>query len=119
MTALISIVSFLIVIVVLILTHELGHFFTAKASGVRVDEFGLGFPPRLLSVTLGETRYSLNALLLGGFVKLAGEEDPSVTRSLAGKSIGTRVLVLSAGSAMNFLYLSSSSQLLLWFPMTW
>ena len=99
----IAIVSFLAVIVVLILAHELGHFITAKASGVRVDEFGLGFPPRLLSVTRGETRYSLNALLLGGFVKLAGEEDPSVLKSLAGKSIGTRVLVLSAGSVMNFL----------------
>ena len=50
MTALIAIISFFAVIVVLILAHELGHFITAKASGVRVDEFGLGFPPRLLSV---------------------------------------------------------------------
>ncbi len=73
---LIAIVSFLAVIVVLILAHELGHFVTAKASRVRVDEFGLGFPPRLLSVKWGETRYSLNAIPLGGFVKMAGEEDP-------------------------------------------
>jgi len=103
MIVLISVVSFLVVIVVLILAHELGHFITAKASGVRVDEFGLGFPPRLLSVRRGETLYSLNAIPLGGFVKMAGEEDPKVPRSLASKSIGTRLLVLSAGSLMNFL----------------
>jgi regulator of sigma E protease len=88
---------------VLILAHELGHFITAKASGVRVEEFGLGFPPRLLSVRRGETRYSLNAIPLGGFVKMAGEEDPKVSRSLASKGIGIRLLVLSAGSLMNLL----------------
>jgi len=103
MTILISIVSFLVVIAVLILAHELGHFITARARGVRVDEFGLGFPPRLFSVRRGETTYSLNAIPLGGFVKMAGEEDPKVPGSLASKSIGTRLLVLSAGSLMNFL----------------
>jgi len=100
---LITIVSFVGVLVVLILAHELGHFTTAKASGVKVEEFGLGFPPRLLSVRWGETRYSLNAIPLGGFTKMAGEEDPNVSRSLASKSIGTRLLVLSAGSLMNAL----------------
>jgi len=100
---LITIVSFLIVIAVLILAHELGHFITAKAFGVRVDEFGLGFPPRLLSVKWGETRYSLNAIPLGGFVKMAGEEDPTKSRSLASKSAGIRILILSAGSLMNLL----------------
>ncbi|MFC2072175.1 RIP metalloprotease [Chloroflexota bacterium] len=103
MTILISTVPFLIVIVVLILAHELGHFITAKASGVKVEEFGLGFPPRLLSVKRGETLYSLNAIPLGGFVKMAGEEDPEVPGSLASKGTGTRLLVLSAGSLMNFL----------------
>ncbi|GAI36767.1 unnamed protein product [marine sediment metagenome] len=103
MTLLISIVSFLIVIAVLVLAHELGHFITAKASGVKVEEFGLGFPPRLLSVRRGETLYSLNAIPLGGFVKMAGEEDPKVPGSLASKGIGTRLLVLSAGSLMNLL----------------
>ncbi|MFC2021952.1 RIP metalloprotease RseP [Chloroflexota bacterium] len=103
MTTLIPIVSFLVVIMVLILAHELGHFITAKASGVKVEEFGLGFPPRLLSLRRGETLYSLNAIPLGGFVKMAGEEDPKVPSSLASKSIGTRILVLSAGSLMNFL----------------
>jgi len=103
MTILISIVSFFAIILVLVLAHELGHFITAKASGVKVEEFGLGFPPRLLSVRRGETRYSLNAIPLGGFVKMAGEEDPEVQGSLASKGIGTRLLVLSAGSLMNFL----------------
>ena len=100
---LITIVAFIAVLVVLIIAHELGHFATAKASGVRVDEFGLGFPPRLLSVRRGETLYSLNAIPLGGFIKMAGEEDPKLPRSLASKSIGTRLLVLSAGSLMNLL----------------
>ena len=99
----VAIVSFIAVLLVLILAHEFGHFITAKAFGVRVDEFGLGFPPRLLSVRRGETRYSLNAIPLGGFVKMAGEEDAKVPGSLASKGISTRLLVLSAGSLMNLL----------------
>jgi len=100
---LITIVAFIVILVVLIIAHELGHFVTAKAFGVRVDEFGLGFPPRLFSIRRGETLYSLNAIPLGGFTKMAGEEDPKVTRSLASKSTGIRLLVLSAGSLMNVL----------------
>lgn len=99
----ITVVAFLGILVVLILAHELGHFITAKASKVKVEEFGIGFPPRLLSFRRGETIYSLNAVLLGGFTKMAGEEDPRVPGSLASKSIGTRLLVLSAGSIMNLL----------------
>ncbi|MFC1988107.1 RIP metalloprotease [Chloroflexota bacterium] len=87
----------------IVIAHELGHFITAKASGVKVEEFGLGLPPRLLSFKWGETRYSLNAIPFGGFNKLTGEEDPKEPGSLAGKSRGTRLLVLSAGSLMNFL----------------
>ena len=93
----------LVALSVLLITHELGHFFTAKAVGVKVEEFGLGFPPRLFGVRRGETLYSLNAIPFGGFTRLAGEEDPSVPRSLAGKSIGARLLVLGAGSLMNIL----------------
>ena len=101
---LITIVAFLVVLAVLIIAHELGHFATAKAFGVRVDEFGVGFPPRLLSIKRGETRYSLNAIPLGGFVKMAGEVDPEASpRSLASKSIGVRILVLGTGSLMNAL----------------
>jgi len=100
---LITIVAFLAVLAVLIIAHELGHFSTAKAFGVKVEEFGIGFPPRLLSFKKGETRYSLNAIPLGGFTKMVGEVDPSETRSLASKNVWIRILVLSAGSLMNFL----------------
>ncbi len=99
----ITILAFLGVLAVIIIAHELGHFSIAKFFGVRVDEFGLGFPPRLLSIKWGETRYSLNAIPLGGFTKMAGEEDPEVSRSLASKGIGVRLFVLSAGSLMNLL----------------
>ena len=92
-----------VVLSVLIIAHELGHFVSAKAFGVKVEEFGIGFPPRLLSFKRGETRYSLNAVPLGGFNKLAGEEDPEVPGSLAGKGIGPRLLILSAGSLVNII----------------
>jgi len=103
MTAFIAIISFLAVILVLVLAHELGHFLTARATGVRVVEFGVGFPPRIFGIKRGDTLYSVNAIPLGGFVKLAGEEDPGVPGSLAGKSIPARLLVLSSGALMNFL----------------
>ena len=103
MSLIITILIFLGILAVLILAHELGHFATAKAFGIRVDEFGLGFPPRLIGIRRGETLYSLNAVPLGGFTKMAGEEDPDVPRSLASKGVGTRVIVLSAGSIMNVL----------------
>jgi regulator of sigma E protease len=99
----ITVLIFLGILAVLILAHELGHFATAKAFGIKVEEFGLGFPPRLIGFKRGETLYSLNAVPLGGFTKMAGEEDPDVPRSLASKGVGTRVIVLSAGSIMNFL----------------
>ncbi len=103
MSILISIVAFVIILVVLVIAHELGHFLTARARGVGIVEFGIGFPPKIWGIKRGETLYSINALPLGGFVKLAGEEDPKVSRSLAGKGYGTRILVLSAGSLMNIL----------------
>jgi regulator of sigma E protease len=103
LSMIITILIFLGILAVLILAHELGHFATAKAFGIKVEEFGLGFPPRLIGFKRGETLYSLNAIPLGGFTKMAGEEDPKVERSLASKGVGTRVIVLSAGSIMNFL----------------
>jgi regulator of sigma E protease len=102
-SALITILIFLGVLALLILAHETGHFATAKAFGVKVEEFGLGFPPRIIGFKRGETLYSLNAIPLGGFTKMAGEEDPKVERSLASKGTGTRVIVLAAGSIMNLL----------------
>jgi len=100
---LITILSFLGVIIIVILAHEIGHFATAKLAGVKVEEFGLFYPPRLFSIKRGETIYSINALPLGGFVKMSGEEDPDEPGSLAAKSIPVRLLVLSAGSLMNLL----------------
>jgi regulator of sigma E protease len=100
---LINILIGIAVISVILLAHELGHFISAKAVKVRVEEFGLGFPPRLLSIKRGETLYSLNAIPFGGFNKLAGEEDPEVPSGLARRSIPIRLLVIGAGSLMNIL----------------
>ncbi|MDD2472245.1 MAG: RIP metalloprotease RseP [Dehalococcoidales bacterium] len=102
MNILITILSFLFVLALVIIAHELGHFGSAKAFGIKVDEFGIGFPPRLFSIKRGETIYSLNAIPLGGFTKMAGEEDPNIERSLASQKPWKRLLVLSAGSIMNF-----------------
>jgi len=99
----ITIVAFLGILAIVIIAHELGHFITAKSAGVIVEELGIGFPPRLLKIKRGGTLYSLNAIPLGGFVKMAGEEDPKVVGSLASKSIPVRLLALSAGSLMNLL----------------
>jgi regulator of sigma E protease len=100
---LITLVSFFLILIILILAHELGHFFTAKLFKVRVEEFGIFLPPRIFGFKKGETIYSLNWIPLGGFNKLAGEEDPAVPNSLAAKSIPVRLLVLSAGSIMNII----------------
>ena len=97
----ITILEFLGVLAVVVIVHEFGHFATAKAFGIRVNEFGFGFPPRLLGLRRGETVYTLNLFPLGGFVKLEGENDPTEPRSLASKSVGTRFLVLVAGPFMN------------------
>ena len=99
----ITIVAFLGILAGLVLAHEFGHFAIAKAFRVKVEEFGIGFPPRLFSVKRGETRYSLNAVPMGGFTKMAGEEDPKTPRSLASKPRGVRIFVLSAGPLMNVL----------------
>ena len=85
----------------LIFVHELGHFATAKWFGIRVTEFGFGFPPRIFGVRYGETVYSINWLPVGGFVRMAGEEDPSEPRSFARQAAWKRAIVLVAGSFMN------------------
>jgi regulator of sigma E protease len=100
---LITIIAFLLVFTGVILAHELGHFSAAKLSKVKVEEFGLGYPPRLYGKKLGETIYSINALPFGGFTRLSGEEDPKAHRSLASKSRLTRVFVLGAGALVNAL----------------
>jgi regulator of sigma E protease len=88
----------------LVFVHELGHFVTAKMTGMRVDEFALGFGPKVISYKYGETLYSWRIIPLGGFNKIAGmdpdeEQDES---SFSAKSIPARMLVIVAGSTMNF-----------------
>lgn len=106
-----SIIIFIIILAVLIFVHELGHFLTAKKSGIRVDEFGLGFPPKVLSKKVGETTYTLNAIPFGGFVKIFGE-DPHLQeikegekgRSFYYKPKSIQALVLVAGVAFNIIF---------------
>lgn len=69
-----TVVIFIIVLAVLIFAHELGHFIVAKSLGMKVDEFALGFPPKIFSFKAGETTYSLNAVPFGGYVKIPGED---------------------------------------------
>ncbi|MBN1400020.1 MAG: RIP metalloprotease RseP [Anaerolineae bacterium] len=96
-------VSFLIVFNLLIFVHEFGHFVSAKLAGVRVTEFGFGYPPRLLQIAKWrETAITLNALPLGGFVRMA-EDDPTQEGSLANKGRRVRATVYVAGAAMNLL----------------
>ena len=99
----ITIISFLSIISILVVLHELGHFWAARAFGIRVKEFGLGYPPRILSLKRNDTVYSLNLLPLGGFVKLLGEEDDSDPESFASKGILPRAIVVSAGAITNLL----------------
>jgi regulator of sigma E protease len=103
-------VLFFIVLAVLILSHEFGHFIVAKKSGIRVDEFGFGFPPRLFGFKKGETTYSFNLVPFGGFVKINGEDglisSPQEVKdqtSFASKSIGIRALVIVAGVVFNII----------------
>lgn len=105
-----SILIFVVILLVLVLAHEFGHFFAAKRFGIRVDEFGFGFPPKLFGKKYGETEYSLNLLPLGGFVKIFGEtpddenmNGPDSGRSFINKPKWQQALVLFAGVFMNFL----------------
>jgi len=121
MTVLGTVAAFLLVLIVLVLVHELGHFIAAKRAGITVQEFGVGFPPRIASVVWHGTRYSLNWIPLGGFVKMLGEDgetevdkmraqglsEAAIDRAMAGafnrRPIWVRILVLLAGVVMNFL----------------
>lgn len=87
----------------LMTAHELGHFIAARRSGVVVEEFAIGFPPRLVSAVRGGVRYSLNLIPVGAYVRMLGEEDPTAAGSFARQSKIVRAVVLVAGSAMNFL----------------
>lgn len=86
----------------LVLVHELGHFWAAKYFTMPVEELGIGFPPRVWSKIRGGTRYSVNALPLGGFVKLHGELEDVGVDSFVNQKPWKRVIVLIAGVCMNF-----------------
>jgi regulator of sigma E protease len=98
-----AIVPFFIILVILVVVHELGHFFTAKWFGIKVLEFGIGYPPKLWGKKVGDTEYTINVLPLGGFVRLLGEEDPSDPQSLAAQKPWKRIIIMAAGSFMNIL----------------
>jgi regulator of sigma E protease len=103
----VSILIFLLVLSILILVHEFGHFIMARRAGIMVEEFGFGLPPRLIGKKIGETIYSINALPFGGFVRLHGEaEEEGITdpkRAFLNKSKKVRISVIIAGVIMNFI----------------
>ncbi len=103
MDVVVIIASFIVVLFVVASLHELGHFITAKRSGVQVEEFGLGFPPRLFGIKKGETTYSLNIIPAGAFVKSVGENDPTIPRSLASRGSWHKFGIYAAGPLVNIL----------------
>lgn len=87
----------------LILVHELGHFMAARRAGMRVEEFGIGLPPRIWGKQRGDTLWSINAIPFGGFVRVLGEDGKNTEgESMQSKSAGQRALFITAGSIMNF-----------------
>lgn len=115
MSLIFSIAIFLLVLGALIFFHELGHFAAAKACGIYVDQFSLGMPPRVAGIKIGETDYCIGALPIGGFVKMAGQEDAPLSeeerernygnvpedRWFNKKPIWQRIIVILAGPFMN------------------
>lgn len=113
-----TIVAFIVVLSLLVLVHELGHFLVAKKFGIKVEEFGFGFPPRVFGKRIGETLYSINLLPVGGFVKLYGEDAAGAgsikssklkvqsydtKRAFSSRPAWQRAIIVLAGVIMNFL----------------
>ncbi|MDB5204116.1 MAG: rane-associated zinc metalloprotease [Candidatus Taylorbacteria bacterium] len=106
-----SFITLILVISILVFVHELGHFLVAKKSGVRVDEFAIGFPPRIYGKKFGETTYAINLIPFGGYVKIFGEnpdEDsmngPDKKRSFINKPRHIQAAILVAGIVMNIVF---------------
>lgn len=100
----ITIIAFILILGILIFVHEFGHFISAKICGVKVEEFGFGFPPKIIRIKKGETYYSVNWIPLGGFVKLLGEEDKDTNpRSFFMQPIGKRIFIIVSGVIMNYI----------------
>lgn len=98
-----TIIIFIVILGLLVFVHELGHFIMAKRAGMKVDEFGFGFPPRVFGIKKGDTLYSINLIPLGGFVKIVGEDGSEASNpgSFANKTYFQRFAVLVAGVSMN------------------
>ncbi|MEE8423676.1 MAG: RIP metalloprotease RseP [Thermodesulfobacteriota bacterium] len=105
-----TVVIFIVVLGVLVFVHELGHFLVAKASGVSVLKFSLGFGPKIIGKKVGETEYLISALPLGGYVKMLGEgPDEEITEEEQAKSFSnkpplTKMAIVCAGPAFNILF---------------
>lgn len=97
-----TIVAFLVIFSLVIFVHELGHFSVAKLSGARVQEFGFGYPPRLWRIAKrGDTEYTINAIPIGGFVRVLADDEPDNPDSMSRRSPWVRGAFLIAGPAMN------------------
>lgn len=116
MDTLLTIIIFIIILTVLVLVHEAGHFFVARRAGIKVEEFGIGLPPKIWGKKYGETEYTINALPIGGFVRMHGETPDGVSiqsseegsqlepdRTFMSKSKTARAAVLLAGVTANLL----------------
>ncbi len=108
MSILITLIIFGLTLGILVISHELGHFLAAKRFGIKVLEFGFGLPPKIWQRTIGETTWSLNALPIGGFVRLLGEDEEDLKvrndkRSFATQPVWQRMVVVMAGVTMNLL----------------
>lgn len=116
----VTVIAFIVILSILVLIHELGHFLVAKKLNIKVEEFGFGFPPRVFGIKRGETLYSINLLPVGGFVKLFGEDAAGggsvkqtkkekemsagmLKRAFFARPIWQRFAVVVAGVVMNFL----------------
>ncbi|MDO8513667.1 MAG: M50 family metallopeptidase [bacterium] len=100
----VTFIIFLLILGILIFVHEFGHFTLAKRLGVKVDEFAFGFKPRLWGIKKGETTYAINAIPLGGYVSMYGEEKDRGSRSFMGKPRWARAIILFSGVMMNFVF---------------
>ena len=107
---LLSLIVFILILSLLVIVHEFGHFLLAKKAGMKVEQFSFGFPPKIWGIKIGETQYCLNAIPFGGFVKIYGEDledfgkkTPNVQRTFWSKSLLSRTLVIVAGVVFNFL----------------
>ena len=102
-----SLISFIVVLSILVIVHEFGHFIVAKRMGVRVEKFSIGFGPEIFGVAKGGTRYAVSIIPLGGFVKLAGETSVEGVKGekweYVSRTVGERMRIIFAGPLLNYI----------------